>query len=139
MPKRFFDTNVLIYSVDVSYPKKQATARNLLQLHQQKGEAVISTQVLQEFYVAATKKLGISSLLAKTFVEQLANAETVRLDTPMISRAIDISTMRQISFWDALVVSAAKEAHCVEVFTEDLQNGALIEGIRVINPFWSAA
>jgi predicted nucleic acid-binding protein len=135
MSKIFIDTNVFVYALDQANPEKQAKARDLLKSLQESRSGVVSTQVFQEFYVVATNKLKVNSLLAKKMIAYLANFETVTVDLPVIRQAIDIGSADQISFWDALIVSSAKTAECQVIWTEDLNHNQLIKRIRIENPF----
>jgi predicted nucleic acid-binding protein len=133
--KIFIDTNILIYSLDRHAPEKQKQARELLKKAALENSGVISTQVLQEFYVAATRKLGVDPLLAKEMVHAFNNYETVVITLEMIKDAIDCSILQKVSFWDALMLIAGEKALCEMIWTEDLNNGQIIRGIKVINPF----
>lgn len=135
MSKIFVDTNILVYTLDQYDPIKQQTCRGLLRQLQAQNNAVISTQVLQEFYVAATKKLRVAPLLAKNILRTLQKIETVRIGPALIEQAIDCSILNQISFWDALITVSAESARCEILCTEDLNNGQLISGVLVQNPF----
>jgi predicted nucleic acid-binding protein len=99
------------------------------------ANGVVSTQVLQEYYVAATRKLGIDPLTAKAVVSSLRSFETVTVEAGDIDRAIDGSVVWRTSFWDALIVTAAEKASCSVLFSEDLNAGQLYQGVEVINPF----
>jgi len=133
--KTFIDTNVLAYAVDRDSPSKQRCARELLGKVEKDGGGVISTQVLQEFFVTATRKLGIEPLVAKGLVEPFLSLEVVMVDTALIKEAMDCSILDQIAFWDALIVVSAAKAHCGRVWTEDLNAGQSIRGVRIENPF----
>jgi predicted nucleic acid-binding protein len=98
---------------------------------------VISTQILQEFYVASTSKLGVDALLAKSIVHSFENMEVVQVDPLLIGEAIDVSILNQISFWDALVIAAAESAKCSILYSENLNRGQIIRGVRIENPFLS--
>jgi predicted nucleic acid-binding protein len=135
MSKVFIDTNIFIYALDQANPEKQAKARTLLKSLQESRSGVVSTQVFQEFYVVATSKLKVNSLLAKKMIAYLANFETVTVDLPMIKQAIDILSDDQISFWDALIVSSAKASGCRVIWKEDLNHHQLIKGVKIENPF----
>ena len=106
MSKVFIDTNILIYSLDRHDSEKQSIARKLLKNAAREHTGVISTQILQEFYVAATRKLGVDPILAKEMVNKFNNYETVTITTEMIKDAIDCSILQRISFWDSLVLVA---------------------------------
>ena len=135
MSKAFIDTNVLIYAQDPRSPTKQRKSRELLAMHEHNGSGVISTQVLQEFYVITTMRFALPPLAAKRMVQDLQIFEVVTVAPSLIERAIDTSILNQISFWDGLIVAAAESAHCSLLVTEDLNHGQLIDGLRVENPF----
>jgi predicted nucleic acid-binding protein len=99
------------------------------------GVGVISTQIMQEFYVAATRKLGVAPLVAKGVLKTFATFEIVTISPPLIQEAIDCSILNQVSFWDALVLAAAAAAGCSTVYSEDLNAGQTILGVKVQNPF----
>lgn len=131
----FLDTNVLVYAVDAADLQRNAQARALVEACLRRGDGVVSTQVLQEFFNVATRKMGIDAAAARRYVELFASLETVQISTELILGAIDLHRLRSISFWDALVVRAASAAGCERVWTEDLQAGATLDGVRVENPF----
>ncbi len=132
--KTFIDTNVLVYCVDKHDPAKQKRARAVLKELQQKGGGVVSTQVLQEFYVTVTKKLAVDPLAAKGMLNTFSPLELVVIDFDLIKEAVDCSVLSQLSFWDALIVVSAEKAHCTEMWTEDLNSGQIIRGVRIKNP-----
>jgi predicted nucleic acid-binding protein len=99
-----------------------------------RGEAVISTQVLQEFHVFCTTRLKLKPLVVKGLIHSFENMEVVTIGTDLIKEAIDTSLQNDISFWDALVVVAAEAAHCKYLYTEDLNDGQIIRNVRVQNP-----
>ena len=135
MAKTFIDTNIFVYALDGRDGKKQEIARACIRHLLSTSEGVVSTQVLQEFFVVATRKLEHEPLAAKQLVRNMAQNELVVIDLALIESAIDTSILNPISFWDALIVSAAASANCGELLTEDLQHGAVIAGVRVVNPF----
>jgi predicted nucleic acid-binding protein len=134
MSKVFVDTNILVYSMDNHDKKKQSQCRKLLETLRAERLGVISTQVMQEFYVVATRKLGIDPLLAKSILHSFENFETFAVQPETIKEAIDCSITNQVSFGDALVVAAAESAGCDELWTEDLSEGQTIRGVRIVNP-----
>ena len=138
MAKVFIDTNVLVYAVDTHDRRKQKLSRQALEEIESGSDGVISTQVMQEFYVAATKKLDIEPAVAKKILHSFENFEIVIVDPPLIKEAIDCSMIHQISFWDALVIVCADSAKCAKVWTEDLNHGQVINGVRVENRFKQA-
>ena len=96
---------------------------------------VVSTQVLQEFFVITTRKLGVPAEAARRKVELLGRFDVVTLQLELILGAIDLCRLYGLSFWDALVIRAASAAGCPRLLTEDLQHGRIIDGVRVENPF----
>jgi predicted nucleic acid-binding protein len=131
----FFDTNVLVYADDASSPDKQNKAIALFTEHLRRGTAVVSLQVLQEYFAAATRKLGIAPDIAQQKVETIAQARVVRFDANDIIAAIELHRLTHISFWDALIVQAARCAGAAVLYSEDLQTGAVLGKVRVVNPF----
>ncbi len=131
----FLDTNVLVYAADADAGDKCERAREIVRDAMRTRSAVVSTQVLQEYFVIATRKLGIDVVAARRQVELFATLETVRVEVPMILDAIDITRLHSVSFWDALIVRAATIAGCRRVLTEDMQDGQTFGGVKVVNPF----
>jgi predicted nucleic acid-binding protein len=136
MPGRvFLDSNVLVKAQDTGSPKKQRVSRDLITRLSRDADGVISTQVLQEFYVATTRKLGVPPLAAKGILKTFALFETVQVSPALIQEAVDCSILNQLSFWDALILAAAASAGCGVVLSEDLNPGQVILGVKVQNPF----
>jgi len=133
--KIFIDSNIFIYAMDKRYPDKRKGAAAVLRAVEKDGIGVVSTQVLQEIYVAATTKLGIAPLDMKDALIKLQSLELVHIDFALIQDAIDCSILNRISFWDALVVVCAAKSNCSELYTEDLNHGQVIRGVTVCNPF----
>lgn len=136
--KIFFDTNILIYSVDENDLQKKEIASQLLTDASSSKTGIISTQSLQEFYNVAVKKLKLSKQIAKEYVELFSSQLTVRQVTvPLILNAIDISIKNKLSFWDSLILSSANDNGCIIVYSEDLNNGQIVGGTKILNPFTS--
>lgn len=133
--RSFLDTNVLIYSVDGADTAKQEIALGLIAQHAKERTGVISTQVLQEFYSAATRKLGIAPLQARQHLRDFRVFDIVQVTPGIIEEGVDCSILNTISFWDGLIVASASAAKCVELISEDLADGQVIEGLVVRNPF----
>jgi predicted nucleic acid-binding protein len=131
----FLDTNVIAYADDLDSPGKQATAMELLSRAYGESAGVISLQVLQEYYVTATRKLGVASIDARRKVELLSRLETVRLDAPDLLAAMDLQGHHGFSFWDALIIQAALLAQCTVIYSEDLQSGFRLGPLQIVNPF----
>jgi predicted nucleic acid-binding protein len=134
MSKIFIDTNLLVYALDKHSPEKQTKCRNLLKSIATDFDAVISTQVMQEFYVAATKKLGADPLIVKDILHSFERFEIVLITQEIIKEAIDCCIINRLSFWDALIVTSAENAKCHQLWTEDLNDGQVIRGVRIKNP-----
>ena len=134
MSKVFLDTNILVYSLDQSDAGKRGKCRGIIKSLTGENSGVISTQVMQEFYVAATAKLGADPLLVKDILRSLERFETVVVSPRLIKEAIDCSIINRLSFWDALIVVSAESAQCEILWTEDLNPGQVIRGVRIENP-----
>jgi predicted nucleic acid-binding protein len=134
----FVDTNVLIYSVDVGDPKKQIAARAWRTELWKSGRGRISFQVLQEFYSKVSQKVPSAREQARVEVRDLLGWNPVAVDAAMLERSWRLQERYQLSFWDALIVAAAKAAGCGYLLTEDLQAGQDLDGVVVVNPFLSA-
>ena len=131
----FFDTNVLVYADDIASPEKRDLAIALFAEHLRRGTAVVSLQVMQEYFAAATRKLGLAPEMAQRKVEILARGRVVRFDASDVIAAIELHRLTQVSFWDALIVNAARAAGATVLYSEDFQPGAVIGGVRIVNPF----
>ncbi len=135
MPKIFLDTNILVYTVDSHEKSKQNLARKTLRTVVEEEIPVISTQVLQEFYSAATTKLKLDKMRAKYLMHNFHHMEIVHIDLELLEHGIDISIASNISFWDGLIVAAAERANCVLLYSEDMSSGQTIRGVKIVNPF----
>ena len=133
--RSFFDTNILIYTDDSALPKKQTIALQLLEDGWNSGNIVLSTQVLQEYFAASTRKLGVSPETAQRKIELLAHLDIVSIEHCDIVQAIDIHRLHSFSFWDSLIIRMAQKTNCTILYSEDLQHGQQIGGVRVTNPF----
>lgn len=133
--RAFFDSNVLIYGDDAAYGAKQSRALNLIEEHLRNGTGVVSIQVLQEYFVNVTRKLGVNPALAKSKVEVFAKFQVIVPDVADVLAAIDLHRLSGLSYWDTLIVRCAKQAGCSALLTEDMQHGQLIDGVRIVNPF----
>ncbi|CAA9478952.1 MAG: hypothetical protein AVDCRST_MAG02-4709 [uncultured Rubrobacteraceae bacterium] len=132
----FFDTNVLVYAFDEGAPGKRAIALGLIEQHLVEGEGAISVQVLREFYsVVRRGSQPLSDEDAAAAVRRLAGFSPLREDVNMVLDAVRRHQEMSLSFWDALIVEAALKSGADRLFTEDMQHGQVIEGMRVENPF----
>ncbi len=131
----FFDSNILVYADDASSPAKQRRALDLIREHLLNRSGTVSLQVLQEYFVAVTGKYRLDPGLARNKVQIYG---TFRLVEPVLDdvlAAIQVHRLHMISYWDALILHAAKKAGCGIVLSEDLNHGQVIDGVRIVNPF----
>jgi predicted nucleic acid-binding protein len=136
MPARsFFDTNVLIYADDKAAPAKQRKALDLIAEHRRARTGVVSLQVLQEYFVTVTRKLHLDQAIARRKVELLAEFDVAAPDVADILAAIDLHRLHGFSFWDALILRAAKQSGCNVLFSEDMQHARDLDGLQIVNPF----
>ena len=133
--RSFFDTNVLVYADDKASPKKQRRAIELVAEQRRAGTGVVSLQVLQEYFVTVTRKLGVDARLARRKVELLAEFDVVAPEVADILAAIDLHRLHGFSFWDALILRSAKQAGCRVLLSEDFQDQREVDGVRIVNPF----
>ena len=96
---------------------------------------VISTQVMQEFYVTVTGKLKKEPFQAKAVLKTFSAFEIVQVTPELVEEAVDCSVLHQLSFWDALIVVAAEAAGCTTLYSEDFTAGQSLLGVTVVNPF----
>ena len=136
--KVFFDSNILLYGVDDKAPTKQRQAQPLLVAHYAAEQAVISTQVLQEFYNIATGKLHIRAEYAAQLAREYASAQVVQVTPSLIFDAMTRHERGGFSFWDALIVEAALSGGCSVLYSEDMQDGLQVAGLPIRNPFKDA-
>jgi predicted nucleic acid-binding protein len=136
----FLDTNVLVYVFDHDEPGKAKQAKDLLARAEPNG-LVISAQVLSEFYVTVTRKLKrpLDTTAAEQAVEWLGLLKVIPLDVALVKAGVEISRSSQVSYWDGLIVASAAVGGCTRLLSEDLNDGQLIGGVRVENPFHVAS
>ena len=135
LPRTFLDTNVLVYCDDESEPVKQKKALEVLDEHTRLRTGVVSLQVLQEYFVTATRKLGLDPATARRKVEIFAMRDVAEPKVSDILAAIDLHRFHGFSYWDALVLRMAKQAGCRVLLSEDMQHGRIVDGVEIVNPF----
>lgn len=135
--KTFLDTNVLVYAFDAGSPEKRKRALALFSECAAAGTLLLSVQVLQEFYVTVTRKLEspLPAAIALAAVSDLTVFPVVPTDVPLVRAAIRTHQDASISFWDALIVEAARNGGAALLYSEDLQDGRDFGGLRIVNPF----
>lgn len=133
----FVDTNVLLYAYDTAAGVRHDRAAELVGRIWSERNGALSVQVLQEFFVNATTKVA-APLTQEAAVDRLRSLSRWRIHSPLaddVVAAASWSRQYQLSFWDAMIVRSAVELHCGTLWSEDLDDGQLIEGVRVRNPF----
>ncbi len=131
----FVDSNVFLYAVDEANPRKQEAARNWRAELWKSRRGRISFQVLGEFYVNAVRKRPAAREEARAEVRDLLAWNPVVADAALLERGWKLQDRYGLSYWDALIVAAAKVASCRYLLTEDLQAGQKLDGVEVVNPF----
>jgi predicted nucleic acid-binding protein len=131
----FIDSNIFIYAEANDLPEKQSQALALLRRLKISGTGIISTQVLQEYCNVALRKLGLRSEHIRLQLRAHEQFEVVQITSVIIHGALDLQQTRSLSFYDALIVQAAKVSGCNELYSEDLNAGEAINGVKIINPF----
>jgi predicted nucleic acid-binding protein len=146
MSKVFVDTNLVVYTMDDREPVKRDRCRALLASLKAPTRGappdprgVVSTQVLQETYVVGTRKLGVDPLAVRRVLQSIELLEVVTITQRHVHEATDCSILNSISFWDALLVAAAASARCDTLWTEDLNHGQTLLGVRIENPLMGPA
>lgn len=136
-PPQFVDTNILIYAHDTSAGAKHDRARALLQALWQERAGSLSIQVLQEFYVNVTRKVArpMTPEAAAAIIGELATWQVHRPDVNDVLEAIRLQTSRQLSFWDAMILTSARRLGCATLWSEAMGHRQQYEGVTVINPF----
>lgn len=136
--KYFLDTNVFVYSFDNSAPDKKARALALIRSALDNGSGVISTQVIQEFLNVALSKFAVPMTVedGKTYVRLVLNPLCeVYPDLSLYETCLDIKAETGFSFYDSLIVTGAVKAECTILYSEDMQAGRIIRGVKILNPF----
>ena len=133
--KAFFDTNVLLYMYGGADPDKRVRAEGLFQQCAGTGRMLLSTQVVQEFYAAGRRKLGIPRERLRDVVAGLLDLPLVTVRPSHILSAMQTEERYGISFWDALILAAAESGGAEVLYTEDLNDGQRYGNVLVRNPF----
>jgi predicted nucleic acid-binding protein len=131
----FVDTNVLLYTQDRKDDRRRGVAQHVLGDLWASGLGVLSTQVLQEFYSAGTRKLGMPPAAARRVVAQYAAWPVVETTAQLIVSASLLHERHGFAFWDAMIVEAALLSGATTLLSEDLQVGRRIGGLSIENPF----
>ena len=133
--RSFIDTNVLVYAEASDEPLKQQAALALLKRLYENNEGVLSTQVLQEYCNVALKKLGLSVPHIRAQLDLYEQFEVVQVTPAIIRAGLDLQQTRSVSFFDSIVLASAHAAGCNVIWSEDMNTGEVINGMRITNPF----
>ena len=133
----FVDTNILLYAEDRDAKRKHDVASDLVLKLWDARDGVVSIQVLQEFYVNATRKLKkpLAAAKALEIVEEYLTWTVVENSGALLTSAIKLQAKAQLSFWDAMVVQAAIDAGCECLYSEDFGHGRRFGSLSIVNPF----
>ena len=133
----FVDSNILVYAYDSSAGEKNQIARQLLLSLWEKKNGCLSIQTLQEFYVCITQKVPnpISQIEAAEIIKDFSVWKVHSPNAIDLLDAVDLQKKYKLSFWDAMIIKSAISTHCEIVWSEDLNKGQLIQGIKICNPF----
>jgi predicted nucleic acid-binding protein len=135
--RSFVDTNIVVYAYDATAGDKRDRARSLLADLWESGEGCLSVQVLQEFFVTATRKVPkpLDPASAAGIIADLSRWRVHAPGPDDVLTAIDAHRGQDISFWDAMIVCSAATLGCRILYSEDLNPGQQYEGVQVRNPF----
>ena len=133
--RSFIDTNVLVYAEASDAPAKQRAALAVLKQLYEGAEGVLSTQVLQEYCNVALKKLRLPVQLVRAHLDLYEQFEVIQVTPAIIRAGLDLHQTRSVSFYDALILASAQTAGCSVLFSEDMNTGEIMGGVRIVNPF----
>jgi predicted nucleic acid-binding protein len=136
MTLRFLDTNILLYSI--SRDPTEATKRDRAVALIDSGGNALSVQVLQEFYVQATRATRRDALphdIAAGLIETCLRFKAQETSVAIMTGALEIKAQHRLSYWDAAIVAAARALGCRELYSEDMTHGREIDGVTIIDPF----
>jgi predicted nucleic acid-binding protein len=136
----FIDTNILVYAHDTGAGRRHEVARGVLEQLWDSRAGALSTQVLQEFYAVATRKLKppLARSVARKLVADYSEWCTVDTDPLLIVSASRLEEDHSLAFWDALIIEAALRSGADYLLSEDLQDGRRFAELVVRNPFLEA-
>ena len=135
-PSHFLDTNILLYSIsrDPAEASKRDRAIELLE----RDDGALSVQVLQEFYVQATRAIRSDPLphqIAAGLIATWTRFRVQEITLSILTGALEIKAAHGYSYWDSAIIAAARALGCRTLYTEDMAHGREVEGIAIINPF----
>lgn len=133
--RSFIDTNVLIYAEASDAPLKQQLALALVKRLYEDAQGVLSTQVLQEYCNVALKKLKLSAQHVRSQLEMYEQFEVIQVTPAIIHAGLDLHQTRSVSFFDAIILASAHTAGCGVLYSENMNTGETMLGVRIVNPF----
>jgi predicted nucleic acid-binding protein len=132
----FFDTNILLYSI--SRDAAEAAKRDRAIVLLEGDDGALSVQVLQEFYVQATRATRpdrVPDDIAVGLVKRWTRFQVQEMNLSILTAALEIRAAHRFSYWDSAIIAAARALGCRELYTEDMSHGREVEGVMIINPF----
>ena len=139
MNGRFFlDTNLLIYAIDITDPRKQAIAQHWIAAAHESGNGLVSYQVVQEWFNVVLRKAATplcADEAARIYHQLIEPLWRVQSGREILDTALDLHRRDSISWWDSLIVSAAIQGGCDTLLSEDLPHGRKIRAVEIVNPF----
>ena len=136
--KYFIDTNIFVYSFDDSQPYKQKRSLALINEALETGAGMISTQVIQEFLNVATQKFAIPLKIddVRQYLYRIMNPLCeIYPDVELYESCLEIQAETKYSFYDSLIIAAALRGNCGFLCSEDLQDGQMVQGVKITNPY----
>jgi predicted nucleic acid-binding protein len=136
--RHFLDTNILLYSI--SSDPAEAAKRESARLLMDRDDGALSIQVLQEFYVQATRSTRLDPLpheIAVGLIGTWTRFAVQEITLSILDAALEIKTSHGFSYWDSAIIAAARALGCGELYSENMSHGREIEGILIVNPFRS--
>lgn len=137
--RSLLDTNLLVYADAADEPVKQRRSIQQITSLRAQGAAVLSTQVLQEYVNVALRKLQLPPALIRERLAFYSRFDIVPATPEIIETALNLHVLHGLAFYDALIVQAAIASGCDCVLSEDMQHGAVVQGVRILNPFLPVA
>ncbi len=134
--RRFLDTNVLLYSISRANDEARKRERAIALLDRE--DCGLSVQVLQEFYVQATRATRADALphdLAAGLIRAWLRYPVQDNTVAVMRGALEIRAAHGFSYWDSAIIAAARALGCRELYSEDMSHGREVEGVAMINPF----
>lgn len=135
-PQRtFFDSNILLYAEDAASPVKQKVAIALVVEHRRERTGVVSSQVIGKFFEVSTRRMKMDPAVVRVQAEFYSRFDLIVPGLADAFAAMDLHRLYRYSYWDCLVIRCALASRCKILFSEDMQHGQVIDGLRIVNPF----